>query len=57
MKKRISIIILLLLLISSSTTFAADINSFKDIKPSDWYNDTVSYLVNIGGIAGYRNQY
>lgn len=53
MKKRISVMILLLLLISSTMTFADDINSFNDINPQDWYKDTVSYLVNIGGISGY----
>lgn len=53
MKKRVSIMILLLLLISSTLTFANDINDFKDIRHNDWYKDTISYLVYIGGISGY----
>ncbi len=52
MKKYISISVLVILLLLSNVSFASNI-LFKDIKPNDWYIDTVTYLVNKGGISGY----
>ncbi len=50
MKKTISIVLILVLL--TAGVFAATI-SFKDTKPTDWYMNTVSKLVERGGINGY----
>lgn len=53
MKKKISIILVVILLISINLTYAIGENTFADVKSTDWYNDTVTKLVNLGGISGY----
>lgn len=53
MKKTTIIIILVLLLLTSNISLADKSISFKDISPTDWYNNTVTFLVKRGGIAGY----
>ena len=53
MKKKISIIIVVILLITINLTYAVGENIFSDVKSADWYNDTVTKLVNLGSISGY----
>lgn len=53
MKRKISIILVVILLISINLTYAVGENTFADVKSTDWYNDTVTKLVNLGGISGY----
>lgn len=53
MKRKISIILVVILLISINLTYAVRENIFTDVKSTDWYNDTVTKLENIGSISGY----
>jgi len=53
MKKFISIVLLVILIVSNSYIYAVETYKFNDIKSTDWYNNTVTLLADLGGIQGY----
>lgn len=54
MNKKILVLLMLIVVISANIVFGDNMrNQFKDIKESDWFVNTVSKLISIGGINGY----
>lgn len=54
MNKKILVLLMLIVVISANIVFGDNMrNQFKDIKESDWFVNTVSKLIGIGGINGY----